>query len=235
MIYENICLVQYDNYRNPRLMALDCDNGSIIWEVERNTISWASPIIINNGDRVELIIADSKSVAGYDPLTGTEYWYSPCLSGEVGPSPAYANGYVYVANEYSLATALSINDQVPEPEIIWQIKDNLPNTSSPVASDNFVLMATTSGLVTMLEAETGKILWEEYLGSGFNSSPIIVDDVIYLTDLKGITYIIALNKQFELLLTNLLGEAVSTTPAFLDGRIYIRADKNIYCIGEIDG
>ncbi len=235
MIYENICLVQYDNFRNPRLIALDCDNGSIIWEVERNTISWASPILVNNGDRVELIVADSKSVAGYDPLTGTEYWYNPCLSGEVGPSPAYANGYVYVANEYSLATGLKINDQVAGPKIIWQEKDNLPNTSSPVASDNFVLMATSGGLVTMLEADTGKILWEEYLGSGFYSSPIVVGDVIYLTDLKGITYIFALNKQFELLSTNLLGEAVSTTPAFLDGRIYIRADKYIYCISEIDG
>ncbi|MCK5330574.1 MAG: PQQ-binding-like beta-propeller repeat protein [Candidatus Marinimicrobia bacterium] len=235
LVYENLCIVQYDNFRKPRLIALDCRNGSIVWETGRETISWASPVLITNAKRVELVVADSKSVAGYDPLTGVEYWRSACLSGEVGPSPAFAAGIIFVANEYAQATALRITDQLAEPEIIWQIEDNLPNTASPVATDEFVLLATSSGLVTMLDASTGQIHWEEYLGSGFNSSPIVVDDVIYLTDLKGTTFIIALEEQFELRATNRLGEEVSTTPAFLDGIIYIRADKHLYCISESNG
>ena len=234
-VYEDLCIVQYDNFRKPRLIALDCRNGSIVWETGRETISWASPVMITNGNRDELVVADSKSVAGYDPLTGVEYWRSACLSGEVGPSPAFAAGIIFVANEYAKATALRITDQLAEPEIIWQIEDNLPNTASPVATDEFVLLATSSGLVTMLDASTGQIHWEEYLGSGFNSSPIVVDDVIYLTDLKGTTFIIALEEQFELRATNRLGEAVSTTPAFLDGKIYIRADNHLYCISESNG
>ena len=235
IIHDNLCVIQYDSFRKPRLIALDCNNGSIIWETERKTISWASPILITNGDRVELIVADSKSVAGYDPLTGAELWYNACLSGEVGPSPAFANGNVYVANEYSLGTALRIKDQSSEPEILWQIEDNLPSTASPVASDEFVFLATGSGLATMLAASNGEILWEEYLGNGYNSSPILVEDDIYLTDLSGTTFIIALDKKFELRATNPLGEEVSATPAFLDGRIYIRSDKHIYCISESDG
>ena len=235
MVYENLCIVQYDNFRKPRRIALDCQNGSIVWETGRETISWASPVIIKNGKRVELVVADSKSVAGYDPLTGVGYWRSACLSGEVGSSPAFAAGRIFVANEYDKATALQITDKSAEPEIIWQIEDNLPNTASPVATDDFVLLATSSGLVTMLDASTGQIHWEEYLGSGFFSSPIVVDDVIYLTDLKGTTFIIALDKLFVLRATNPLGEEVSTTPAFLDGRIYIRANKHIYCISENNG
>lgn len=235
LVYQNLCIVQYDNFRRPRLIALDYRNGSIVWETERETISWASPVLITKGNRDELVVVDSKSVAGYDPLTGVENWRSACLSGEVGPSPAFAAGRIFVANEYAMATALQFNDQSAEPDIIWQIEDNLPNTASPVANYDFVLLATSSGLVTMLDASTGQIHWEEYLGSGFNSSPIIVDDVIYLTDLKGTTFIIALEKQFELRATNRLDEAVSTTPAFLDGKIYLRTDKHLYCISENDG
>ncbi len=85
IVYQDICIVQYDNFRKPRLIALDCSNGSIVWETERETISWASPILITNGNRDELIVADSKSVAGYDPLTGGENWRRDCLSGEVEP------------------------------------------------------------------------------------------------------------------------------------------------------
>lgn len=235
MVYQDLCIVQYDNFRRPRLIALDYRNGSIVWETERETISWASPVLITADNRDELVVVDSKSIASYDPLTGAEYWRSACLSGEVGPSPAFAAGRIFVANEYAKATALQFNDQSAEPDIIWQIEDNLPNTASPVASDDFVLLATSSGLVTMLDALTGQIHWEEYLGSGFNSSPIIVGDVIYLTDLKGATFIIALDEQFELRATNTLDEAVSTTPAFLDGKIYIRTDKHLYCISESNG
>jgi len=235
IVYQDICIVQYDNFRKPRLIALDCSNGSIVWETDRETISWASPILINNGNGDELIVADSKSVAGYDPLTGAENWRNTCLSGEVGPSPAFAAGRIFVANEYAIATALQYNDLSTEPEIVWQIEDNLPNTSSPAANEDFVLLATASGLVTMLDASSGEIFWEEYVGNGFDSSPIIVGDAIYLTDLTGNTFIFSLDKEFELIATNPLGEKVSSTPAFLDGRLYIRSNKNIYCISESNG
>ncbi len=235
IVHENLCLIQYESFSNPRLIALNCDNGSIVWETKRSTISWASPIIAVNNDHAELIVADSKSVAGYNPLTGIELWYSACLSGEVGPSPAFVKGYVFVANEYALGTALRIGEPATEPEILWQIEDNLPNASSPVTAGEFVVLATSSGLVTLLDASTGEIHWEEYLGNGFFSSPIIVGDAVYLTDLEGTTFIFNLDKQFNVRATNQLSEAVSTTPAFLDGRIYIRSDKHIYCISESDG
>ncbi len=234
IVHENLCLIQYDSFVNPRLIAVDISNGAIVWEKSRETISWSSPICVDTGTRTELILADSKYVTSYNPLTGDEYWSIECLSGEVGPSPAYADGYVFVSNEYATSSGLKINspDSDPPVELIWQSYDGLPNTSSPVAMNELLLLATSGGMVTMLNALTGEVVWEEYLGVGFYSSAVIVEDRVYLIDLGGKMHIFKFGPTYESISINELGEGCSTTPAIVNDRIYIRGDKHLYCIGE---
>ncbi len=47
-------------------------------------------------------------VAAYDPETGRELWTLNCLSGEIGPSPAFLDGTVYAANEYANLVAATL-------------------------------------------------------------------------------------------------------------------------------
>ncbi len=234
IVHENLCLVQYDSFENPRLIAIDISNGAIVWEVSRRTISWSSPILVHTGERMELILADSKSLSSYNPETGEQYWSNDCLSGEVGPSPAYTNGMVFCANEYAQGSGLQINGPGTDPpvEIMWQTTDYLPNTASPVAQGDYLIMATSGGMVSMLNTQSGEVYWQEYLGSGFYSSPIIVGNQVYLMDLEGKMFIFELSSSYELVNTCELGEPSSCTPAFMSGRIYIRSDKFLYCIGE---
>lgn len=236
IINGDLCLVQYDSFENPRLIALDIATGAIAWEVARRTISWASPICVNTGGRTELILADSKSLSAYNPETGEEYWSIDCLSGEVGASPAYSDGMVFCANEYANASGLKINAPGNEPavEIVWQVQDNLPNTSSPVASGDFLVLATSGGMVSMVNAKTGAFYWDKYLGDGYYASPIIVGDLVYLLDLSGVMFIFKLAAEYELINTCNLGEDASSTPAFMPGRIYIRGIDNLYCIGTLE-
>ncbi len=234
LVHEGLCLVQYDSFNEPRLIAVSIATGAIVWEAERWTISWASPIIVDTGERTELILTDSKSLSSYDPVSGDYHWRVECLSGEVGPSPAYSQGTLFTANEYAKASAVEIHAPGSEPavEIRWQMEDNLPNTSSPVARGEYLVMATSGGLVSMLNTATGEILWDKYLGSGFYSSPIIVDENVYLMDLKGQMQIFRLADSYERVNVCELGEASSCTPAFMPGRIYIRGETHLYCIAR---
>ena len=235
IMYGNLCLVQYDSFENPRLFAVDISNGAIVWEKPRQTISWSSPICVNTGSRMELILADSKFVTSYNPLTGDEYWSVECLSGEVGPSPAYADGFVFVANEYANSSGLKINanDSVNPIEITWQSYDGLPNTSSPVARDGLLLLATSGGMVTMVNSLTGEAIWEAYLGVGFYSSAVIVQDRVYLMDLGGKMHIFKFASSYTPLSVSELGEHSSCTPAFVKDKIYIRGEQHLFCIGEV--
>jgi outer membrane protein assembly factor BamB len=57
---------------------------------------------------------------------------------------------------------------------------------------------------------------------------------IYYTDRMGKTFVVAAEPTYKLLATNVLGKRinVNASPAVVDGRILMRADSVLYCIGE---
>lgn len=230
IMHENLLFVQIDDASKPRLMAFDISNGKFAWEAKRDAMSWSSPILVNTGKRMELILTNSKNVTSYEPSSGKVLWTQECLSGEVGPSAAYADGMVFAVNEYAQGSGIKINSDGSS-EIAWTIYDNLPNTSSPAATDKFMLMATADGYLSCLEAKTGEVIWEQEFDYGFYGSPIIIGDLVYLNDLKGITHIFKLADKYEAVAGNKLGEGTSTTLAFSKGRIFIHSDKHLFCIG----
>ena len=223
--------IQYDHEDAKKVMALDCATGNQVWQTERKFISWSSPALIQTASGPQLILNDEENVTAYDPVSGKQIWQVKCLGGEVAPSPAF-NGkdIVFVANEYAQASALKLTGGVPK--ILWQYDDLLPEISSPVAAENFFFIATSAGDVVCLDAATGEEKWQHEFDEGFNSSPVLVGERIYVIDLAGVVHIFGAAAEYEEIGTVALGEPVYATPAFTDGRIYIRGDKNLYCIGE---
>ncbi|MCF7817062.1 MAG: PQQ-binding-like beta-propeller repeat protein [Kiritimatiellales bacterium] len=223
--------VQYDHQDAQKVMALDCATGNTVWQMARTHISWSSPALIDAATGLQLVLNDEENVTAYDPVSGKQLWQVKCLGGEVAPSPAF-NGkdIVFVANEYAQASALKLTDGTPE--ILWQYDEYLPEISSPVAASNLFLIATSAGDVVCLDAATGKAKWEHEFNDGFSSSPVLVGDRIYAIDRKGVVHIFGAEAEYKEIATIEMGEPVYATPAFLDGRIYIRADENLYCIGN---
>jgi outer membrane protein assembly factor BamB len=223
--------IQYDHEDAKKVMALDCATGNQVWQTERKFISWSSPALIQTASGPQLILNDEENVTAYDPVSGKQIWQVKCLGGEVAPSPAF-NGkdIVFVANEYAQASALKLTGGVPK--ILWQYDDLLPEISSPVAAENLFFIATSAGDVVCLDAATGEEKWQHEFDEGFNSSPVLVGERIYVIDLAGVVHIFGAAAEYEEIGTVALGEPVYATPAFTDGRIYIRGDKTLYCIGE---
>jgi outer membrane protein assembly factor BamB len=61
---------------------------------------------------------------------------------------------------------------------------------------------------------------------------MIVGDNVYVLDMTGIMHIFSADKEFKLVGESKLGEFSVCTAAFTNGRIYIRGEKNLYCIGK---
>ena len=55
---------------------------------------------------------------------------------------------------------------------------------------------------------------------------------VYVTDQSGITYILEAGPTFKVAAAPELGEEVYATPAFVGGRIYLRAAGHLYGIGS---
>lgn len=224
--YGGRVLVQFDSQSGGRLLALDAATGHKAWEERRDvTDSWASPALVKTDAGMEAILVALPNVISHDPLTGKIRWSVKCMDGEPTPSPASANGIVFVATERAKLTAIR------EGKILWQYDEDLPSVSSPVARGRFLLMASEGGVVTCLETGTGTVLWRREFDEGFLSSPVIVGERVYLMDRKGVTFVFKLADRYEELHRNELGEKSTCTPAFPEGRIYIRTDRHLYCIG----
>ncbi|MCP4551997.1 MAG: PQQ-binding-like beta-propeller repeat protein [Bacteroidetes bacterium] len=230
LVYENKLIIQYDQGRGSKIMALDSNTGDEIWGTARNVqISWASPVIVHRENQTEIVVIADPSVAGFDVNTGQQLWIIDCIYGEVGPSVAYSNGIIFALNEYASLLAISGGNN---PEVLWEDYDYLSDVPSPVASNDLLFVATSYGVVVCHNAKTGEKYWEHEFDNGFYASPILVDGKIYLIDRDGIMQIFSAKNEFELIGTPALGEHVVSSPAFADGQIFIRAEDHLYCIGS---
>ena len=225
--FKDKLIVQYDDSKSCKLIALSTLTGSEIWNTKREgQISWSSPIIVPKGNSAEIIVNNLPYVASYNVETGKQKWKISCLSGEIGPSPAYGNGMVFVANEYAKMIAIK------EGSIVWENYDYLPDVSSPVAYKDYVFFTTSYGDMVCINQKDGAIIWHHEFDNGFYGSPVIADGKLYCIDRTGTTAIVQASGEFKLIGQPSLGEKSDCTPAFADGKIYIRGNKNLYCIGK---
>lgn len=230
IIYNTNLLVQYDTNRGSKIMALTIADGSTRWETTRNVeISWSSPIIVNTGSRDELILTAAPFVVSYNPETGDEYWSMETLSGEVGPSAAYSDGIVYSANEYASLSAIKLG---ATPEVIWQQDEYLPEASSPLAHNGLVIVTTSYGVLACYDAVTGNKYWEAEADDGIYGSPVFANGNVYIMTMQGTLIVFKLDKTYQQVARSELGEKSVCTPAFIEGKMFLRGYDNLYCIAN---
>ena len=230
MMYRDKLIIQYDQRGAGSVMALTGKTGEVAWKTSRTVkISWASPVIVNTGKRMELILAAEPMVASYNPADGKELWKMDCISGEVGPSVAYADGVVFSVNDYSKLAATEIGEN---PKQLWEDNEYMSDIPSPLATGKYLFMATSYGTVVCYDARKGTKYWVHEFDTPIYASPMLADGKVFLLDKKGIMHIVKNDETYAVIGESTLGEGSVCTPAFADGKIVIRGEKDLYCIGK---
>ncbi len=240
--YKNLLVVQFDQgpsekSSKSKLLAFDSATGNIVWQTDRPVKnSWPSPIVIHAAGRDQIITAATPWVISYDPQDGREIWRAKCYSPtqDIGPSPTYAAGKVFAANESAALWAIRADGKgdVTDTHVAWKGEDGLPDACSPMACKQFVFLLYYSTL-TCYDAEKGNVLWTEDFDDNFTSSPTMAGKNLYLFGVTGKSWVVepTLEKCLRVAECN-LDEGCVTTPAFQDGCFYIRGENNLFCIGN---
>jgi len=230
IIYQNKLLVQYDTFRKRSLMAFDVNSGELLWETIRPVaLSWSSPVLAEFDGITQVILTADPYVIAYEIGTGKELWSVQCMSGEVGPSACANSRYVFAVNDF--AKLVAINPEEPA-SVVWEDNEYTPDVSSPVATEEFVFVLTSWGAVACFDTENGNLIWDHEFDYGFYASPIIVGNNVYMLDQSGVMHIVKADREFTLIADSPLGEGVVCTPAFSEGKIYLRSEEYLYCISE---
>ena len=244
ILYENLLILQVDQEDGGPdcgsfITAVDKLTGKEVWRVTRTQRkSWATPLLLRTQSRTELIASGAESTVSYDPMTGKELWHSPGVRGHAIPSAVGSDDMVFVSAGYPSKKTLAIRlggsgDLTGTSNIVWQYEKGTAYVVSPILYQGYFYVMNDQGVMTCFDARTGEIKYEGGrvpVPASFTASPVAFEGKLLLTSEDGDTFVIKAGPKHEVLGTNSLGEPVLASPAIAAGRIFIRSDKNLYCI-----
>ncbi len=158
---RSVILVHVQHRGPSYLVALDKRTGETRWKVERpSASSWSSPVVLNQGQREQVLISSAGQAELYDAETGERLWKMEDLSGNTIPSPTVAGGHVLLAaalSEFEAATnAAGSNlclqrDAANGFQVKWRAERALCDYASPVVCLQYVYYVNRTGVVYCLD------------------------------------------------------------------------------------
>jgi len=120
-------------------------------------------------------------------------------------------------------------------KVIWREDTSIPEVPSPLLYKGRLFLVRNGGVLTCLDAATGKLIYRARTGSTgpYFASPVEAAGRVYLVSGDGVVTVIAADKdRFELLAHNELGEDVYSSPAIVGNAIYVRTARSLFAFGE---
>lgn len=242
-LFENLVILQCDEEAgaNSFIAGYDKKSGKEVWRTPRKVqASWTSPIIVRNAKRAELITSGNEAIISYDPTTGKELWRTKGVESNAIATPVANNGIVYVSAGFpakiAVAIRLGASGELKESDIVWKYSKGTAYVPSPILYGDYLYLMTDRGIITCLDAKTGAVVYEGGrvpIPATFTASPVAFDNKILLVSEDGDTFIIKAGPKHEVLGTNSLDEPTYASPAIADGKIFLRGEKNLYCIDKM--
>lgn len=223
------------------LRAFDKVTGKDVWQTPRTPPErggWTTPVLVNVGDKQELVVNGEREVTAYEPTTGQKLWWCKSFAGRGDPTVLPGEGVVYVINGQPgdiYCVKCGGRGDITKTHMLWHTpRKTGRDQPSPIRVGRFLVVTSMEGIATCYDASTGKVLWSERLAGKFSSSPIAANGLVYFQNDFGKTTVIRPGPSLEIIAENDLGAAGEVFRASLSpsqGQIFTRSDKALYCIG----
>jgi outer membrane protein assembly factor BamB len=223
------------------IVAIDKKTGKELWRRPRNPQpGWGTPVAIQAGDRVEIIVSSSRRIEAYNPETGDVLWTCGGNTMEVIPTPVVGHGLVFCTSGRAgptLAVRPGGTGDVTATHVAWSTPKGSPFVPSPLLlGDYLYTINDMASVASSFSAKTGELIGQLRLGEpqreGFSASPVAVGGKVFFTNDEGDTFVLSQAPDFKLLHVNRIGERTLASPALVDGRWYIRTQAHLFCIGS---
>ena len=224
----------------PFLVAMDKNDGRIIWKVdhEKKANNFSTPIVKDIGGKTQMIFCGNQEIASYDPHDGSQNWVVDGPASDFCSSPVYNEKHDLVITStawprrFLMAIKPDGKGNVTHSHLVWSSAEGAVYVPSPITIDDYLYTTMTNGKVHCINVATGEILWIEELGAQY-ASPVIAGGLIYMPNDEGVITIIEPGPEFKIVAKNPIGEKMFASPAVSNGRIFLRGEHHLYCIGHV--
>lgn len=239
LLYRDLLILDCRQEGEAALLAFDKSTGKVRWRVEpsKPRISHITPLLVNDGRRLQLIVSGSNETRSVNPDTGETLWWCRGPSDVAVAGMSYGDGLVFVTAGYPDRVRMGVrvdgSGDVTETHVAWKSRRQVPYVPSPVYRAGHFYSVLDEGMLCCFNAKTGETVWDQRLEGRFRSSLVLAGENCYATNDKGVTTVFrATPLGFESVSVNDLQEFCYTTPAIADGRLYLRTGKSLFCIGK---
>lgn len=241
------------------ILALDADSGEEVWRhfrpseaVAESREAFTTPMIYDFEGKTQLIVSGGDAISGHDiDAKGEELWrwgtWNPEKIGHwrLVASPVAAEGIALACapkREPVYAVKLGGEGTLEDSALAWVSQDKAVTADVPTPlyyGGRFYILNGDGPRPTLscVKPASGEIVWSERIGrTTFEASPSAADGKIYLMNHAGDVFVVKAGDQFELLHETSMGEDraqfTRSTIAIAHGRLFIRTNEKLYCIGQ---
>jgi outer membrane protein assembly factor BamB len=245
IIHGDLLIVALDGFDLQYVVALDKTTGKTVWRKDRNIDygttdgdakkAYPTATVITSQGREQLVIPSAGATIAYDPASGEELWRVRHGGMNASARPLFAHGRVYINTAAGGMKFLAVRPDgtgdVSGSHIAWKSSQGTGSRSSQLLLGERLFLIGDAGTASVLDAATGKAVWQKRLGGEFSASPILADGRIYASNQGGETFVLSVADPYPVLATNTLDDGCMASPAVFDGGFYLRTKTHLYRLG----
>jgi len=240
IVYKDTVLMTCDQLKEKKsscLLAYDAKSGTLKWRTPRDA-DWAhsTPALIDVAGKTQLLMGSANGPQGLDPESGeTIWWYRG--SERVGDTvtPVFGGGLVYGDSGRGgpgVAVDPTGKGDVTKTHLKWKLPTVPEGFSSPLIVGPDLYRLHSPGVITCRKLADGAEVFKERLqGLEIAASPFATADGRIYCVSAGKGFVLRAGAQFELLGSGDLGDPSKASPAVAGGRIFVKGNRYLFCIG----
>jgi outer membrane protein assembly factor BamB len=237
IIFQDTIILDCDQTgKTSSIIAFNKENGEIKWEAKRPDTGFthSTPVIVTVAGQTQMLVSASGAIQGLDPANGKILWW--CAAQGDASSPAF-DGRMVFSDSGRGGKAVCVDPtgagDVTKTHLNWTFPQIPEGLSSAIIVRDSVWRTNNPETLKCIRLADGTLAFNERLpGVSTWASPFATpDERIYFAS-AGKSYVLKASDKLEVLATNDLGEENRASAAVSDGRIFLRGDKNLYCISR---
>lgn len=245
ILWHDLVIFHMDGSDDQYVVALDKRTGQVAWKTVRTgkmhsnpqlKKSYATPLVLEVDGREQLISPGPNWLYAYDPATGRELWKLEYgnLGFSLSARPVVGHGMIFLSTGFTRPELLAVRyGGGREPSIAWRYTKGVPTMASPLlVGDELYFVSDSGGMLTCLDAKTGREHYRERLGGEHNASLLLAGNRIYLPSRTGVTSVIEPGQSFKLIAKNELPGQIMASPAVAGRAMFLRTDAALYRLEE---